>query len=66
MREWQAVYRPHPEEDNLEVHRAYISGMVNGKGNPTLALIQKLTETPGVAADELINKTEKNNYEERH
>jgi transcriptional regulator with XRE-family HTH domain len=38
----------------LEVHRAYISGIENGKRNPTLATIQKLAEALGVSADELI------------
>ena len=38
----------------LEVHRAYIIGIENGKRNPTLATIQKLAEALGVSADELI------------
>ena len=38
----------------LEVHRAYISGIENGKRNPTLATIQKLAEALGVSADELL------------
>jgi transcriptional regulator with XRE-family HTH domain len=38
----------------LEVHRAYISGIENGKRNPTLATIQKLAEALGISADELI------------
>jgi len=38
----------------LEVHRAYISGIENGKRNSTLATIQKLTKALGVSADELI------------
>ena len=38
----------------LEVHRAYISGIENGKGNPTLATIQKLAEALRVSADELL------------
>lgn len=38
----------------LEVHRAYISGIENGKRNPTLATIQKLAGALGVPADELI------------
>jgi transcriptional regulator with XRE-family HTH domain len=39
---------------SLEVHRAYISGIENGKRNPTLTTIQKLAEALGVSADELI------------
>ncbi|KKS32740.1 MAG: hypothetical protein UU93_C0005G0048 [Candidatus Amesbacteria bacterium GW2011_GWA2_42_12] len=39
---------------NLEVHRAYISGIENGKRNPTLATIQKLADALGVSADELL------------
>ncbi|PJE73662.1 MAG: DNA-binding protein [Candidatus Terrybacteria bacterium CG10_big_fil_rev_8_21_14_0_10_41_10] len=38
----------------LEVHRAYISGIENGKRNPTLATIQKLAVAIGISADELI------------
>jgi len=38
----------------LEVHRAYISGIENGKRNPTLATIQKLAVALGVSADELL------------
>ncbi|MFH1233027.1 MAG: helix-turn-helix transcriptional regulator [Patescibacteria group bacterium] len=38
----------------LEVHRAYISGIENGKRNPTLATIQKSAEALGVSVDELI------------
>ncbi len=38
----------------LEVHRAYISGIENGKRNPTLATIQKLAEALGVSAGELL------------
>ncbi len=38
----------------LKVHRAYISGVENGKRNPTLATIQKLAEALGVSADELL------------
>ena len=38
----------------LEVHRAYISGIENGKRNPTLATIQKLADALGVSADELL------------
>jgi len=38
----------------LDVHRAYISGIENGKRNPTLATIQKIAEALGVSADELI------------
>ncbi|MBI4992826.1 MAG: helix-turn-helix transcriptional regulator [Candidatus Magasanikbacteria bacterium] len=38
----------------LEVHRAYISGIENGKRNPTLATIQRLAIALGVSADELL------------
>lgn len=38
----------------LEVHRAYVSGIENGKRNPTLATIQKLADALGVSADELL------------
>ena len=38
----------------LEVHRAYISGIENGKRNPTLATIKKLADALGVPADELL------------
>ena len=38
----------------LEVHRAYISGIENGKRNPTLATIKKLADALGVSADELL------------
>ncbi len=38
----------------LEVHQSYISGIENGKRNPTLATIQKLAESLGVSADELL------------
>ena len=38
----------------LEVHRAYISGIENGKRNPTLATIKKLSDALGVSADELL------------
>ncbi|MBI2609730.1 helix-turn-helix transcriptional regulator [Candidatus Giovannonibacteria bacterium] len=38
----------------LEVHRAYVSGIENGKRNPTLATIQRLADALGVSADELI------------
>ena len=38
----------------LDVHRAYISGIENGKRNPTLATIQKLANALGVPADELL------------
>jgi len=38
----------------LSVHRAYISGIENGKRNPTLATIQKLAEALRVSADELL------------
>jgi len=38
----------------LEVHRAYISGIENGKRNPTIATIQKIAVALGVSADELL------------
>lgn len=38
----------------LEVHRAYVSGVENGKRNPTLATIQKSAEALEVSADELL------------
>ena len=38
----------------LEVHRAYISGIENGKRNPTLATIKKLADALGVSADVLL------------
>ena len=38
----------------LEVHRAYVSGIENGKRNPTLATIKKLADALGVSADELL------------
>ena len=38
----------------LDVHRAYVSGIENGKRNPTLATIQKVANALGVSADELL------------
>ena len=38
----------------LEVHRAYISGIENGKRNPTLATIEKLANALSVSVDELL------------
>jgi len=38
----------------LEVYRAYISGIGNGRKNPTLATIQRLAEALGVSADKLL------------
>ena len=38
----------------LDVHRAYVSGIENGKRNPTLATIKKLADALGVSADELL------------
>lgn len=38
----------------LEVHRAYISGIENGKRNPTLATIQRLADALGVSAIDLL------------
>lgn len=39
---------------SLDVHRAYVSGIENGKRNPTLATIQKLADALGVSANELL------------
>lgn len=38
----------------LEVHRAYVSGIENGKRNPTLGTIQKLADALGVSVSELL------------
>lgn len=38
----------------LDVHRAYISGIENGKRNPTLATIERLANVLGVSASELL------------
>ena len=38
----------------LKVHRAYISGIENGKRNPTLATISKIAEALKVSVDELL------------
>ena len=38
----------------LDVHRAYVSGIENGKRNPTLATIQKLADALGVSVSELL------------
>ena len=38
----------------LDVHRAYISGIENGKRNPTLATIEKLANALDVSVDELL------------
>ncbi len=38
----------------LEVHRAYVSGIENGKRNPTLATIDKLAKALNVSVDELL------------
>lgn len=38
----------------LDVHRAYISGIENGKRNPTLTTIQKLADALSVSANELL------------
>ena len=38
----------------IEVHRAYVSGIENGKRNPTLATIEKLANALGVSASELL------------
>jgi len=38
----------------LKVHRAYISGIENGKRNPTLTTIDKLAKALNVSVDELL------------
>ena len=38
----------------LKVHRAYISGIENGKRNPTLATIDKLAKALNVYVDRLL------------
>jgi transcriptional regulator with XRE-family HTH domain len=38
----------------LEVDRAYISNIENGKTNPTLLTITKLAKALGVSVDELL------------
>lgn len=38
----------------LEVDRAYMSNIENGKKNPTLATIEKIAKALGVSLDELI------------
>ena len=38
----------------LEAHRAYVSGIENGKRNPTLATIEKLAAALDVSASELL------------
>lgn len=38
----------------LEVDRGYISNIENGKKNPTLATLQKLSNALGVSPDELL------------
>jgi len=38
----------------LDVHRAYISGIENGKRNPTLATIEKLANALDISVDELL------------
>ena len=38
----------------LETHRAYISGIENGKRNPTLTTIDKLAKALNVSVDELL------------
>ena len=38
----------------LDVHRAYVSGIENGKRNPTLTTIQKLADALGVSVSELL------------
>ena len=39
---------------NLGVDRGYISSIENGKKNPTLATVDKLSKALGVSADELL------------
>jgi len=38
----------------LDVHRAYVSGIENGKRNPTLTTIKKLADALGVSVSELL------------
>ena len=38
----------------LQIHRAYISGVENGKRNPTLATIEKLANALDVSVNELL------------
>ena len=38
----------------LKVHRAYISGIENGKRNPTLGTIAKLAKAVDVSVDKLL------------
>ena len=38
----------------LDVHRAYVSGIENGKRNPTLATIKKLADALKVSVSELL------------
>lgn len=38
----------------LNMDRAYISGIENGKRNPTLSNIEKLAKSLGVSVDELL------------
>lgn len=38
----------------LELDRAYMSNIENGKKNPTLATIEKIAKALGVSLDELI------------
>ena len=39
---------------SLKMDRAYISGIENGKRNPTLSNIEKIAKTLGVSASELL------------
>lgn len=39
---------------NLNIDRAYISGVENGKRNPTLSNIEKIAKALGISADELL------------
>jgi transcriptional regulator with XRE-family HTH domain len=38
----------------LVVHRAYVSGIENGKRNPTLATLEKLANALGISVSELL------------
>ena len=41
----------------LKVHRSFISGIENGKRNPTLSTIEKLALAIGVNIDKLLKQT---------
>ena len=38
----------------LEIDRAYISALENGKRNPTVSTLERIAKVLGVSADELI------------